>query len=162
MTALSEIKRQSSDVKNLSFRVPNTLSRLKKLQRYRDDNKRSMQGSYAKIERNKVNTMRLNIQSFLMQCEDTSMNETYEHVEYTVDTIRQKINLLLTEFENSSIKENKKELTLKQAPLVSVINTCIRHEGELLRLSDAMQKVKDQPELSLMALLQMSGQNKTV
>ncbi|KAH3897665.1 hypothetical protein DPMN_021858 [Dreissena polymorpha] len=110
-----------------------------------------MQGSYAEFERNKVTTMRLNIQSFLFQCDDTSTNEAYENVEYTVDKIRQKVNLLLTEFENSSIKEQKKELTLKQAPLISVIKTCIRHHGELLRLNEAMQKVKYQPELSLIA-----------
>ncbi|XP_052260520.1 uncharacterized protein LOC127864683 isoform X2 [Dreissena polymorpha] len=110
-----------------------------------------MQGSYAKFERNKVKTMRLNIQSFLFQCDNTSTNEAYENVEYTVDKIRQKVNLLLTEFENSSIKEQKEELKLKQAPLISVIKTCIRHHGELLRLHEAMQKVKYQPELSLIA-----------
>ncbi|KAH3897761.1 hypothetical protein DPMN_021956, partial [Dreissena polymorpha] len=147
----SEVKRQSSDVKKMSVRVSKTLSRLKKLQSYREDNRRSMQGSYAEFERNKVKTMRLNIQSFLVQCDDTSMNETFQNVEYTVDEIRQKVNLLLTEFENGSIKEQKEELTLKQAPLISVIKTCIRHHGELLPLHEAMQKVKYQPELSLIA-----------
>ncbi|KAH3873856.1 uncharacterized protein LOC127869101 [Dreissena polymorpha] len=147
----SEVKRQSSDVKKLSVRVSKTLSRLKKLQSYREDNRRSMQGSYAEFERNKVKTMRLNIQSFLVQCDDTSMNETFETMEYTLDEIRQKVNLLLTEFENCSIKEQKEKLKLKQAPLISVIKTCIRHHGELLPLHEAMQKVKYQPELSLIA-----------
>ncbi|KAH3705692.1 hypothetical protein DPMN_080769, partial [Dreissena polymorpha] len=147
----SEVKRQSSDVKKLSVRVSKTLSRLKKLQSYREDNRRSMQGSYAEFERNKVKKMRLNIQSFLVQCDDTFMNETFENVEYTVDKIRQKVNLLLTEFENGSIKEQKEELKLNQAPLISVIKTCIRHHGELLPLHEAMQKVKYQPELSLVA-----------
>ncbi|KAH3879462.1 hypothetical protein DPMN_003365 [Dreissena polymorpha] len=110
-----------------------------------------MQGSYAEIERNKVKTMRLNIQSFLFQCDDTSMNETFQNVEYTLDEIRQKVNLLLTDFENCSIKEQKEELKLKQAPLISVIKTCIRHHGELLSLHEAMQKVKYQPELYLIA-----------
>ncbi|KAH3879524.1 hypothetical protein DPMN_003427 [Dreissena polymorpha] len=110
-----------------------------------------MQGSYAEFERNKVKTMRLNIQSFLVQCDDTSMNETFENVEYILDEIRQKVNLLLTDFENGSIKEHKEELKLNQAPLISVIKTCIRHHGELLPLHKAMQKVKYQPELSLIA-----------
>ncbi|KAH3896034.1 hypothetical protein DPMN_020205 [Dreissena polymorpha] len=143
---------QSSDLKKLSVRVSNTLSRLKKLQRYREDSRKAMRSSYAEFERNKVKKMRLNIQSFLVQCDDTSINETFENVEYTVDVIRQKVNLLLTEFENSSIKAQRKQLTLKQAPLISLIKTCIRHHGELLRLHEAMQKVKYQPELSLIAL----------
>ncbi|XP_052259879.1 uncharacterized protein LOC127864229 [Dreissena polymorpha] len=140
---------QSSDLKKLSVRVSNTLSRLKKLQRYREDSRKAMRSSYAEFERNKVKKMRLNIQSFLVQCDDTSMNETFENVEYTVDEIRQKVNLLLTDFEKCSIKEQKEELKLKQAPLISVIKTCIRHHGELLPLHEAMQKVKYQPELSL-------------
>ncbi|KAH3831377.1 hypothetical protein DPMN_104642 [Dreissena polymorpha] len=142
---------QSSDLKNLSVRVSNTLSILKTLQRYREDSRKAMRSSYAEFERNKVKNMRLNIKSFLVQCDDTSINETFENVEYTVDVIRQKVNLLLTKFENSSIKEQRKELTLKQAPLISVIKTCIRHHDELLRLHEAMQKVKYQPELSLIA-----------
>ncbi|XP_052260787.1 uncharacterized protein LOC127864936 isoform X2 [Dreissena polymorpha] len=151
LKVLSEVKMQSSDLKKLSVRVSNTLSRLKKLQRYREDSRKAMRSSYAEFERNKVKKMRLNVQSFLVQCEDTSMNETFETVEYTLDEIRQKVNLLLTEFENGSIKEQKEELKLKQAPLISVIKTCIRHHGELLPLHEAMQKVKYQPELSLIA-----------
>ncbi|KAH3878317.1 hypothetical protein DPMN_002205 [Dreissena polymorpha] len=149
LKVLSEVKMQSSDLKKLSVRVSNTLSRLKKLQRYREDSRKAMRSSYAEFERNKVKKMRLNVQSFLVQCDDTSMNETFETVEYTVDEIRQKVNLLLTDFENGSIKEQKEELKLKQAPLISVIKTCIRHHGELLPLHEAMQKVKYQPELSL-------------
>ena len=91
-----------------------------------------MQVCYAELEQNMVETMQLNIQSFLVQCEDNSVNETHAHVEYSVDEMRQKIYSLLAEFENSAIKENKEELTLKQAPLLSVINTCIRHHSELL------------------------------
>ncbi|KAH3692920.1 hypothetical protein DPMN_193256 [Dreissena polymorpha] len=146
---ISKVKRQSSDVKKLSVKVLKTLSRLKKLQGYREDSRRSMQVCYAELEQNMVETMQLNIQSFLVQCEDNSVNETHAHVEYSVDEMRQKIYSLLAEFENSAIKENKEELTLKQAPLLSVINTCIRHHIELLRVYEALRKVKDRTELSL-------------
>ncbi|KAH3700269.1 hypothetical protein DPMN_075243 [Dreissena polymorpha] len=150
VTGLSQIKQQSLDVTKLSVRISNTLSRLKKLKRYREDNMKSIQGSHAELGRNMVETMRLDIEHFLVKCEDTSKNKP-KNEHYLVYEMRQKIYLILAEFNDTTVKEMKEELTIKQAPLIRVINTCIRYQYELLRLSEAIQKPKNQPELKVIA-----------
>ncbi|KAH3692985.1 hypothetical protein DPMN_193322 [Dreissena polymorpha] len=62
--------------------------------------------------------------------------------------MREKITSLLANFENSNVKENKEELKLKQATLISVRESCTRLHNELFHLDVAIHKVLGNMELS--------------
>ncbi|KAH3894341.1 hypothetical protein DPMN_018497 [Dreissena polymorpha] len=107
--------------------------------------------SYNEHEKYMVEGMRLNVKTFLHQCENSTVNETYGHVRDKVNDMRVKITSVLVDFEKGAVKEKKEELKLKQAPLMSVRHSCIRHHDELLQIHYAIEKLLDRPELSFIA-----------
>ncbi|KAH3895646.1 hypothetical protein DPMN_019811 [Dreissena polymorpha] len=110
---------------------------------------RSLKVSYNEHEKDMVEGMRLNITTFLHTCENSTVNETLEQDKF--NDIREKIISVLVDFEKSTVKEKKEELKLKQAPLMSVRNSCVRLHDELLQLHYAIQKVLGRHELSFIA-----------
>ncbi|KAH3709019.1 hypothetical protein DPMN_068479 [Dreissena polymorpha] len=142
---------KSTDFKNLSVRMENSLSQMKHFQTYMKDILRSLKVSYNEHERLIVDGMRLNIISFLLQCETGTVNTTHEHMQYTVNEMREKIKYLLADFEKSTIKEKKEELSLNLAPLKGVRNSSIRLHDDLSHLHTAIPKVLGRPELSFIA-----------
>ncbi|XP_052260629.1 uncharacterized protein LOC127864792 [Dreissena polymorpha] len=142
---------KSTDFKNLSVSTENALSQLKYYETYQKDRMKSLKVSYKEHESLIVDGLRLEIMSFLLQCETSTVNRTHEHMQYTVIDMREKIKYLLADFEKSTIKEKKEELNLKQAPLKVVTNSCIRLHYELFHLHVAIPKVLDKPELSFIA-----------
>ncbi|KAH3790960.1 hypothetical protein DPMN_169168 [Dreissena polymorpha] len=142
---------KSRDFKNLSVSTENTLSQMKQCQTYQEDRMKSLKVSYKEHERLIVDGLRVNIVSYLRECETSTVNTTHEHMQYTVIDMREKIKYLLAAFEKSTIKEKKEELNLKQAPLKVVKNSCIRLHYELFHLHVAIPKVLGKPELSFIA-----------
>ncbi|KAH3690643.1 hypothetical protein DPMN_191330 [Dreissena polymorpha] len=114
VTQLSEAaKEKSADLNNLSVRTKNTLSRMKQFQIYQEDRMKSLKVSYHEHEKLIVDGMRLNLTSYLLECADSTVNETHEHMQYLVHNMRKKIRSLLADFDKSTIKDKKEELTLK-------------------------------------------------
>ncbi|KAH3773683.1 hypothetical protein DPMN_175051 [Dreissena polymorpha] len=124
---------------------------MKQFQTYLEDRMKSLKVSYNEHERLIVDVMRLNIKWFLIQCEPSTVNTTYEYIQCTIDEMREKIKYLLSDFQKSTIKEKKEELNLKQAPHKVMTNSCVRLQDELLQLHLAIQKVLGKPELYFIA-----------
>ncbi|KAH3803939.1 hypothetical protein DPMN_132211 [Dreissena polymorpha] len=143
--------RTLTDFKNLSVRTENTLLQIKQCQIHQEDRVKSLNVSYNEHERLIVDGMRLNIISFLLLCETSTVNKGHKHIQYTVNEMREKIKNLLADFEKSTVKENKIELTIKKAPLMSVRYRCIRFHYELFHLHVFIQKVRDKSDLSFIA-----------
>ncbi|XP_052258276.1 uncharacterized protein LOC127862997 isoform X1 [Dreissena polymorpha] len=141
---------KSTDFKNLSVSTENALSQLKHFQTYQEDRMKYLKFSYKEHESLIVDGLRLEIMSFLLLCETSTVNTTHEHMQYTVIDMREKIKYLLADFEKSTIKEKKEELNLKQAPLKVVRNSCIRLHYELFHLHVAIPKLPGK-ELSFIA-----------
>ncbi|KAH3879373.1 hypothetical protein DPMN_003275 [Dreissena polymorpha] len=139
-----------TNFKNLSVRTENTLSQMKQCQTYQEDRMKSLKVSYKEHERLIVDGLRVNIVSYLRECETSTVNTTHEYMQYPIE-MREKIKYLLADFEKSTIKEKKEELNLKQAPLKVVRNSCIRLHYELFHLHVAIPKLLGKPELSLIA-----------
>ena len=95
--------------------------------------------------------LRVNIVSYLRECETSTVNTTHKHMQYPISEMREEIKYLLADFEKSTIKEKKEELNLKQAPLKVVRNSCIRLHYELFHLHVAIPKVLGKPELFFIA-----------
>ncbi|XP_052215472.1 uncharacterized protein LOC127833982 isoform X2 [Dreissena polymorpha] len=112
---------------------------------------KSFKVSYKEHERLIVDGLRVNIVSYLRECETSTVNTTHEHMQYPISEMREAIKYLLADFEKSTIKENKEELNLKQAPLKVVRYSCIRLHYELFHLHVAIPKVLGKPELSFIA-----------
>ncbi|XP_052259946.1 uncharacterized protein LOC127864309 [Dreissena polymorpha] len=142
---------KSTNFKNLSFRTENTLSQMKQCQTYQEDRMMSLKVSYKEHERLIVDGLRVNIISYLRECETSTVNTTHEHMQYPISEMRERIKNLLADFEKSTIKEKKEELNLKQAPLRVLRNSCIRLHYELFHLHVAIPKVLGKPELSFIA-----------
>ncbi|KAH3882118.1 hypothetical protein DPMN_006049 [Dreissena polymorpha] len=142
---------KSTNFKNLSFRTENTLSQMKQCQAYQENIMMSLKVSYKEHERLIVDVLRVNIISYLRECETSTVNTTHEHMQYPISEMREVIKNLLADFEKSTIKEKKEELNLKQAPLKVVRNSCIRLHYELFHLHVAIPKVLGKPELSFIA-----------
>ncbi|KAH3894917.1 hypothetical protein DPMN_019077, partial [Dreissena polymorpha] len=142
---------KSTNFKNLSFRTENTLSQMKQCQTYQEDRMKSLKVSYKNYERLIVDGLRVNIISYLRECETSTVNTTHEHMQYPISEMREGIKNLLADFEQSTIKEKKEELNLKQATLKVVRNSCIRLHYELFHLHVAIPKVLGKPELSFIA-----------
>ncbi|KAH3897829.1 hypothetical protein DPMN_022025, partial [Dreissena polymorpha] len=140
-----------TNFKNLSVRTENTLSQMKQCQTYQKDRMKSLKVSYKEHERLIVDGLRVNIVSYLRECETSTVNTTHEYMQYPISEMREKIKYLLADFEKSTIKEQKEELNLKQAPLKVVRNSCIRLHYELFHLHVAIPKLLGKPELSLIA-----------
>ncbi|KAH3806311.1 hypothetical protein DPMN_134630 [Dreissena polymorpha] len=140
-----------TNFKNLSVRTENTLSQMKQCQTYQEDRMKSLKVSYKEHERLIVDGLRVNIVSYLRECETSTVNTTHEYMQYPISEMREKIKYLLADFEKSTIKEQKEELNLKQAPLKVVRNSCIRLHYELFHLHVAIPKLLGKPELSLIA-----------
>ncbi|KAH3879117.1 hypothetical protein DPMN_003018 [Dreissena polymorpha] len=111
----------------------------------------SLKVSYKEHERLIVDGLRVNIISYLRECETSTVNTTHEHMQYPISEMRERIKNLLADFEKSTIKEKKEELNLKQAPLRVLRNSCIRLHYELFHLHVAIPKVLGKPELSFIA-----------
>ncbi|KAH3894366.1 hypothetical protein DPMN_018522 [Dreissena polymorpha] len=131
--------------------MENTLSLMKQCQTYQEDTMMSLKVSYKEHERLIVDDLRVNIVSYLRECETSTVNTTHEHMQYPISEMREEIKYLLADFEKSTIKEKKEELNLKQAPLKVVRNSCIRLHYELFHLHVAIPKVLGKPELSFIA-----------
>ncbi|XP_052275076.1 uncharacterized protein LOC127874641 isoform X2 [Dreissena polymorpha] len=142
---------KSIDFKSLSVSTENTLSQMKQCQTYQEDRMKSLKVSYKEHERLIVDGLRVNIVSYLRECETSTVNTTHEHMQYPISEMREEIKYLLADFEKSTIKEKKEELNLKQAPLKVVRNSCIRLHYELFHLHVAIPKVLGKPELSFIA-----------
>ncbi|XP_052250461.1 uncharacterized protein LOC127857617 [Dreissena polymorpha] len=142
---------KSTNFKNLSVRTENTLSQMKQCQAYQENIMMSLKVSYKEHERLIVDGLRVNIVSYLRECETSTVNTTHEHMQYPISEMREEIKYLLADFEKSTIKEKKKELNLKQAPIKVVRNSCIRLHYELFHLHVAIPKVLGKPELSFIA-----------
>ncbi|KAH3856433.1 hypothetical protein DPMN_099021 [Dreissena polymorpha] len=142
---------KSTNFKKLSVRTENTLSQLKQCQTYQEDRMMSLKVSYKEHERLIVDGLRVNIVSYLRECETSTVNTTHEHMQYPISEMREEIKYLLADFKKSTIKEKKEELNLKQAPIKVVRNSCIRLHYELFHLHVAIPKVLDKPELSFIA-----------
>ncbi|KAH3878830.1 hypothetical protein DPMN_002730 [Dreissena polymorpha] len=141
---------KSTNFKNLSVSTENTLSQLKQCQTYQEDRIKSLKVSYKEHERLIVDGLRVNIVSYLRECETSTVNTTHKHMQYPISEMREEIKYLLADFEKSTIKEKKEELNLKQAPLKVVRNSCIRLHYELFHLHVAIPKVLGK-ELSFIA-----------
>ncbi|KAH3742103.1 hypothetical protein DPMN_048837 [Dreissena polymorpha] len=124
---------------------------MKQCQTYQEDRMMSLKVSYKEHERLIVDGLRVNIVSYLRECETSTCNTTHEHMQYPISEMREEIKYLLADFEKSTIKEKKEELNLKQAPLKVVRNSCIRLHYELFHLHLAIPKVLGKPELSFIA-----------
>ncbi|KAH3895037.1 hypothetical protein DPMN_019197 [Dreissena polymorpha] len=111
---------------------------------------KSLKVSYKEHERLIVDGLRVNIVSYLRECETSTVNTTHEYMQYPISEMREEIKYLLADFEKSTIKEKKEELNLKQAPLKVVRNSCIRLHYELFHLHVAIPKVLGK-ELSFIA-----------
>ncbi|XP_052259906.1 uncharacterized protein LOC127864276 [Dreissena polymorpha] len=146
---LQASKMKSTKIKKLSVRTQNTLLHVAQFETYQEDRMRSLKVSYNEHEKDMVEGMRLNIKTFLHMCENSTVNETHEQNKFY--DIREKIISILVDFEKSTVKEKKEELKLKQAPLMSVRNSCVRLHDELLQLHYAIQKVLGRHELSFIA-----------
>ncbi|KAH3771791.1 hypothetical protein DPMN_173120 [Dreissena polymorpha] len=144
-------KTRSTDFNYLSVRTQNTLSQMEKFQTYQQDKIKSLQVLYNEHEKLMVARMRVNISCFLLQCENNTMNETHEHVQYTVNEIRGKIKSMLADFEKSTVNEKKRDLRLQKAPLICMRNSCTRLHNELFHLHVAIKKVHVRPELFFIA-----------
>ncbi|KAH3719273.1 hypothetical protein DPMN_062105 [Dreissena polymorpha] len=143
MTPLPQAaKERSIDFNNLSVETQNTLSQLKHLQTNKEDRMESLKVSYIDNEKDMVGFMRLNIDSLLLEYENSNVDETHEHVQYTVNDMHEIIMSLLADLENT-LKEKKEELKLKQASLMSVTKSCIRLQNELLQLQKAIWNAPD-------------------
>ncbi|KAH3879267.1 uncharacterized protein LOC127875031 [Dreissena polymorpha] len=142
---------KSTNFKNLSVSTENTLSKMKQCQTYQENIMMSLKVSYKEHERLIVDGLRVNIISYLRECETSTVNTTHEHMQYPISEMREGIKNLLADFEKSTIKEKKEELNLKQAPLKVVRNSCIRLHYELFHLHVAIPKVLGKPELSFIA-----------
>ncbi|KAH3882166.1 hypothetical protein DPMN_006097 [Dreissena polymorpha] len=142
---------KSTNFKNLSVSTENTLSQIKQCQTYQEDRMKSLKVSYKEHEGLIVDGLRVNIVSYLRECETSTVNTTHEHMQYPISEMREEIKYLLADFEKSTIKEKKEELNLKQAPLKVVRNSCIRLHYELFHLHVAIPKVLGKPELSFIA-----------
>ncbi|KAH3856444.1 hypothetical protein DPMN_099032 [Dreissena polymorpha] len=141
---------KSIDFKNLSVSTENTHSQMKQCETYQEDRMKSLKVSYKEHERLIVDGLRVNIVSYLRECETSTVNTTHEHMQYPISEMREEIKYLLADFEKSTIKEKKEELNLKQAPLKVVRNSCIRLQYELFHLHVAIRKVLGK-ELSFIA-----------
>ncbi|KAH3879707.1 hypothetical protein DPMN_003613 [Dreissena polymorpha] len=141
---------KSTNFKNLSVSMENTLSQLKQCQTYQSDRIKSLKVSYKEHERLIVDGLRVNIVSYLRECETSTVNTTHKHMQYPISEMREEIKYLLADFEKSTIKDKKEELNLKQAPLKVVRNSCIRLHYELFHLHVAIPKVLGK-ELSFIA-----------
>ncbi|KAH3895264.1 hypothetical protein DPMN_019425 [Dreissena polymorpha] len=133
---------KSTNFKNLSVSTENTLSQLKQCQTYQEDRIKSLKVSYKEHERLIVDGLRVNIVSYLRECETSTV--------YPISEMREEIKYLLADFEKSTIKEKKEELNLKQAPLKVLRNSCIRLHYEMFHLHVAIPKVLGK-ELSFIA-----------
>ncbi|KAH3896486.1 hypothetical protein DPMN_020663 [Dreissena polymorpha] len=142
---------KSTNFKNLSVSMENTLSQMKQCQTYQEDRMKSLKVSYKEHEGLIVDGLRVNIVSYLRKCETSTVNTTHEHMQYPISEMREGIKNLLADFEKSTIKEKKEELNLKQAPLKVLRNSCIRLHYELFHLHVAIPKVLGKPELSFIA-----------
>ncbi|KAH3870217.1 hypothetical protein DPMN_033399 [Dreissena polymorpha] len=142
---------KSTNFKNLSVRTENTLLLMKQCQAYQEDKMMSLKVSYKEHERLIVDGLRVNIVSYLRECETSTVNTTHEHMQYPISEMREEIKYLLADFEKSTIKEKKEELNLKQAPIKVVRNSCIRLHYELFHLHVAIPKVLGKPELFFIA-----------
>ncbi|XP_052232355.1 uncharacterized protein LOC127845466 isoform X2 [Dreissena polymorpha] len=143
--------KKSTDFKNLSVKTENNISHLKRFQTYLEDRMESLKVSFNEHERLIVDRLRVNIISYLRECDTRTVNTTQEHIQYPISEMREEIKYLLADFEKSTIKEKKEELNLKQAPLKVVRNSCIRLHYELFHLHVAIPKVLGKPELSFIA-----------
>ncbi|XP_052285726.1 uncharacterized protein LOC127881645 [Dreissena polymorpha] len=141
---------KSTNFKNLSVSMENTLSQMKQCQTFQEDRMKSLKVSYKEHEGLIVDGLRVNIVSYLRECETSTVNTTHEHIQYPISEMREEIKYLLADFEKSTIKEKKEELNLKQAPLKVVRNSCIRLHYELFHLHVAIPKVLGK-ELSFIA-----------
>ncbi|XP_052265839.1 uncharacterized protein LOC127868247 isoform X3 [Dreissena polymorpha] len=141
---------KSTNFKNLSVSTENTLSQMKQCQTYQEDRMKSLKVSYKEHEGLIVDGLRVNIVSYLRECETSTVNTTHEHMQYPISEMREEIKYLLADFEKSTIKEKKEDLNLKQAPLKVVRNSCIRLHYELFHLHVAIPKVLGK-ELSFIA-----------
>ncbi|KAH3895082.1 hypothetical protein DPMN_019242, partial [Dreissena polymorpha] len=144
-------RRKSTNFENLSVSTENTLSQLKQCQTYQEDRIKSLKVSYKEHERLIVDGLRVNIVSYLHECETSTVNTTHKHMQYPISEMREGIKYLLADFEKSTIKEKKEELNLKQTPLNVVRNSCIRLHYELFHLHVAIPRVLGKPELSFIA-----------
>ncbi|KAH3879126.1 hypothetical protein DPMN_003027 [Dreissena polymorpha] len=124
---------------------------MKQCQAYQEDKMMSLKVSYKEHERLIVDGLRVNIVSYLRECETSTVNTTHEHMQYPISEMREEIKYLLADFEKSTIKEKKEELNLKQAPIKVVRNSCIRLHYELFHLHVAIPKVLGKPELFFIA-----------
>ncbi|KAH3895981.1 hypothetical protein DPMN_020150 [Dreissena polymorpha] len=123
---------------------------MKQCQTYQEDRMKSLKVSYKEHERLIGDGLRVNIVSYLRECETSTVNTTHEHMQYPISEMREEIKYLLADFEKSTIKEKKEELNLKQAPLKVVRNSCNRLQYELFHLHVAIPKVLGK-ELSFIA-----------
>ncbi|KAH3790896.1 hypothetical protein DPMN_169104 [Dreissena polymorpha] len=142
---------KSTNFKNLSVSTENTLSQMKQCQTYQEDRMKSLKVSYKEHEGLIVDGLRVNIVSYLRECETSTVNTTHEHMQYPISEMREEIKYLLADFEKSTIKEKKEDLNQKQAPLKVVRNSCIRLHYELFHLHVAIPKVLGKPVLSFIA-----------
>ncbi|KAH3693426.1 hypothetical protein DPMN_080858 [Dreissena polymorpha] len=124
---------------------------MKQCQTFQEDRMKSLKVSYKEHEGLIVDGLRVNIVSYLRECETSTVNTTHEHIQYPISEMREEIKYLLADFEKSTIKEKKEELNLKQAPHKVVRNSCIRLHYELFHLHVAIPKVLGKPELSFIA-----------
>ncbi|KAH3792114.1 hypothetical protein DPMN_145604 [Dreissena polymorpha] len=124
---------------------------MKQFQSYQEDKTKYLKVSYNEHEKLMLDDIRLKIILFLLQRKNSTVNKTHSHVKYIVHEMRTKITSLLADFEKSTVKERKKELTLKLDPLIRDKNSCIRLHHELFYLHLAIHKLQDRPELYLIA-----------
>ncbi|KAH3780801.1 hypothetical protein DPMN_158623 [Dreissena polymorpha] len=114
---------------------------MKQCQTYQEDRMMSLKVSYKEHERLIVDGLRVNIISYLRECETSTVNTRHVYMQNPISEMREEIKYLLADFEKSTIKEKKEELNLKQAPLKVVRNSCIRLQYELFHLHVAIPKV---------------------
>ncbi|KAH3711467.1 hypothetical protein DPMN_071136 [Dreissena polymorpha] len=116
------------------------LTEMKQLQTHQENSMKSLKVAYDELACSLVADMRLNINSFLCECENRLMNGENRNEELTVHDIREYISFILSDFDDGILKAKTNELTIKQVHLMNVVNSCIRHEQELFRLNVALNK----------------------
>ncbi|XP_052251363.1 uncharacterized protein LOC127858347 [Dreissena polymorpha] len=141
-------KIKSKDLNELQVQVLKNLTKMNQLQTHQQNSIESLNVTYDQLVSSLVADMRLNINSYLCECENSIMNGEHENEQHTVHEIRQKISFILSAFENGIVKAKTYEKTIKQVDFMDVVNTCKRHQTELFRLNEALNKNQTSPELS--------------
>ncbi|KAH3798960.1 hypothetical protein DPMN_152564 [Dreissena polymorpha] len=113
---------------------------MKQFQTHQKERMKSLKVSYNENEKLMMECMRLHIDIFFHEYENSIVN-----------TLREKIQSLLADYEKGTVKEKEKQLILKQAPLRSVRNNCIRLHNDLLHFDKIIHKVRGRDELSFIS-----------